>query len=97
MSIHSFNSSPIPRMAEKFKNYAGRGTDPKLKLEQFKQVCNEADRTVSGHDLPLPAAFPKAYAYIGNELLLLLLLHLVIVGSFTPAQARIPFLAGRCG
>ena len=55
------------QMAEKFKKYAGRGADPKLKLEQFKQVCNEADRTMK----TLPATAQVAAQegmYLGKRL-----------------------------
>jgi len=34
------------QLAEKFKKYAGRGSDPKLKRAAFKKVLEEADRTL---------------------------------------------------
>lgn len=55
------------QMAEKFKKYAGRGTDPKLKLTQFKDVCTEADRTLRA----LPATAQVAAQegkYLGQRL-----------------------------
>lgn len=55
------------QMAEKFKKFAGRGFDPKLKIDAFKRVCDEADRTLRG----LPATAQVAAQegkYLGHRL-----------------------------
>ena len=56
-------------LAERFKKYAGRGWrgDPKLKLKAFKQVCEEADRTL--RTLPATAQVASQQGkYLGQRM-----------------------------